>query len=278
MLTLDVCVEPLFTKESTEERIARIGACGYKSVELWLHDATFDGSDFDFGAPRDAKAIRQACEAAGMTLNNLVVNPPDDGTIGGAPVIAATRAKYLERVEATIAFAKAAGCSKAITCAGDEQPGMSRPAMRAAVEEALGAAAEIAARNDFTLLLEPLNTRVDHIGYSLNSSEEAAYIVRSIGSPNLRLLYDVYHMQVMEGDVVAHLRAAQDVIGHYHSAGVPGRAEHVDCELNYPFILKAVAETGYAGSFGLEYFPATKDHAASLKAVRDYLMLSGVCE
>lgn len=277
MLTLDVCLEPLFTREPTEERIARIGACGYKSVELWLHDATFDGRGFDFGAPRDPMAIRQACDAAGMTLNNVVVNPPDDGSIGGAPVLAATRAKYLERVEATIAFARAAGCSKAITCAGDEQAGMSWAAMRAAIEEALGAAAQIAERRDFTLLLEPLNTRVDHVGYSLSSSTAAAEMVRAIGSPYLRLLYDVYHMQTMEGDVVAHVRATKDVIGHYHSAAVPGRAEHDRGELNYPFILQAVAETGYQGAFGLEYFPADRDHAASLRRVRAYLMQSGVC-
>jgi hydroxypyruvate isomerase len=277
MITLDVCIEPLFTDLPAEERIARVAKHGYKSVEFWLHDAGFDGKGFT-DTPRDPAAIRQACEAAGVTLNNIVVNPPDDGSIGGAPVIAATHAKYLERVEAAIAFAQAAGCGKAITCAGDEQPGMSREAMRDTVTGALADAAKIAEKRGFTLLLEPLNTRVDHKGYCMSSSQEAAEMVRTINNPHLRLLFDVYHMQIMEGDVVSHILASRDVIGHYHSAAVPGRGEHDRGELNYPFILEAIDGTGYKGAFGLEYFPTVADHDTSLRRVRDYLTASGVCE
>jgi len=244
MMTLDVCVEPLFTNLSTEERIARIAGCGYKSVEFWLHDAEFDGKDFDFGKPRDPKAIRRACQAAGVTLNNIVVNPPDDGSIGGAPILRDSLAKYLERVEAAIAFAQAAGCNRAITCAGDAQAGMTREAMRTNVEKALGEAARIAERNSFVLLLEPLNTYVDHAGYYLDTSVEGAEIVRDINSPHLRLLFDVYHMQIMEGNIISNIRQEHDVIGHYHSAAPPGRCEHDTGELDYPNILRAIANTG----------------------------------
>ncbi len=278
MITLDVCLEPLFTNLPTEERIARIAACGFQSVELWLHDGAFDGRAFDWARPRDPRALRQACEAAGVTLNNVVVNPPDDGTVGGTPVLPETHGRYLERVEEVIVFAKAAGCRKAITCTGNSQPGMSRTAMRDALERALGTAADLARQHDFVLLLEPLNVHVDHAGYFLDSSTEGAEVVRAVGSPHLRLLYDVYHMQIMEGNVVSHVRASRDVIGHYHSAAVPGRGEHDRGELDYPFILRAVAETGYEGSFGLEYFPAIEDHTASLQRVRAYLTQSGVCE
>jgi len=278
MITLDVCIEPLFTNLPTEERIARIGEAGYKAIECWLHDASFDGEAFDFGAPRDPSAIRQACAAAGVRLNNLVVNPPDDGAIGGAPIRSDMHAKYLERVEAAVAWGKAAGCDMAITCTGDVQPGMSPGEMRDTVVKALGEAAAIAEREGFTLLLEPLNTRVDHAGYWLDSSDTGAEIVRDIGSPGLRLLFDVYHMQVMHGDIIAHIRAQQDVIGHYHSAGVPGRAEHDGGELDYSAILRAIADTGYSGAFGLEYFPAENENDVSLQRVREYLMGSCVCE
>ncbi len=277
MILLDVCIEPLFTNLPAEERIARIGACGFKAVEMWLHDAGFDGNGFT-ATPRDPKAIKQACDAAGITLNNIVINPPDDGSIGGAPVLAETHGKYLERVEAAITFAKAAGCHKAITCGGDIQPGMSREAMRATIQEALAKAAKIAEMNDFTLLLEPLNSRHDHIGYFLDSSEDAAAMVEEINSPNLRLLFDVYHMQIMEGDVAEHIQASKKLIAHYHSAAVPGRGEHDHGELDYLYILQVIAETGYEGCFGLEYFPTMPDHEASLKRIRTHLLKSGVCD
>jgi len=112
---------------------------------------------------------------------------------------------------------------------------------------------------------------VDHPGYYLDSSSEGAQIVRAIGSPSLKLLYDVYHMQIMEGNIIASIRRHADVIGHFHSAGVPGRHEHFETELNYPAILKAIEETGYEGCFGLEYQPAMQDHLDSLVRVREYL-------
>ena len=118
---------------------------------------------------------------------------------------------------------------------------------------------------DFTLLLEPLNTLVDHPGYYLDSSALAADIVRAVGSPHLKILYDVYHMQIMEGNVLATIERHVDLIGHFHSAGVPGRGELFDCELDYRTIVGRIESLGYRGSFGLEYFPKTPDHLESLK-------------
>jgi hydroxypyruvate isomerase len=95
--------------------------------------------------------------------------------------------------------------------------------------------------------------------------------VRAIASPNLRLLYDVYHMQIMEGSVIANIEENIDVIGHFHSAGVPGRHELMDGELNYQNIVRRIEAAGYTGAFGLEYSPALTDHAGSLRATRRYL-------
>ena len=270
MLQLDVCLETVFPGTPAEERITRIAECGYNCVEFWMHDSTQDAPD---GAQRkDPKALRQACAAAGVAINNFVVNPPDDGSTGGAPVMSETHKRYLERVAECIEFGKAAGCSKAITCAGNETPGRSWEQMRATIEKALGEAAALAEKHQFTLLLEPLNTLVDHKGYCLSSSDVDADIMRDIGSPALRLLYDVYHMQIMEGNVIDHIRRNMDAIGHFHSAGVPGRGEHYEGELNYPGILHAIEKTGYKGAFGLEYFPKLRDHAQSLRNVRQYLL------
>ncbi|MDX9974277.1 MAG: TIM barrel protein [FCB group bacterium] len=272
MIQLDVCIEAVFTSSPVEERIKQVARCGYDCIELWLHDATFDGAGLNTAQPKDPASLRQACAEYGVTINNLVVNPPDDGTFGGTPSNSATHAKYLERVEEVIQFAKSVNCTKAITCSGDLQPSLSRPQMRANVEKALAAATAIAEKHDFTLLLEPLNTHVDHKGYYLDSSAEAAELVRAIDSPNFRLLFDVYHMQIMEGNIIDSIRKHVDVIGHFHSAGVPGRGEHDRGELNYPEIIKAIEDTGYQGVFGLEYFPKLADHAESLTRVRRHLL------
>jgi len=271
VIQLDVCIETVFTESSAIERISQIARCGYDCVEFWLHDATFRDGSLDTALPKDASELRQACDAAGVTINNMVVNPPDDGSVGGSPTISGSRSRYLERVEEVIAFASKAGCKKAITCSGDMQPGLTRAQMRGNLEAALGEAAAIAARNEFQLLLEPLNSHIDHKGYYLDSSDEGAEIVRSIDNPALRLLYDVYHMQIMEGNIIEHIQRHRDIIAHFHSAGVPGRGEHDAGELNYPVILRAISETGYSGAFGLEYFPKNHDHAESLMLLRRHL-------
>jgi len=183
----------------------------------------------------------------------------------------ADHGKYLESVEAAIGLAKSINCHMGITCAGNVQLGITRTQMHAALEKAYGEAAAIAAKHDFTLVVEPLNTHVDHAGYYLDSSDEGAEIVRAINSPNLKLLFDVYHMQIMEGNLIAHIEKHIDIIGHFHSAGVPGRHEVFGSEINYPAIIKRIKELGYTGCFGLEYMPAMADHEESLKQTLAYL-------
>jgi hydroxypyruvate isomerase len=267
MIELDVCLEAVFTGLATERRIEKIARAEYSAVEFWFHDATFDGKDCSRNQPKNASSLAAACSKCGVVINNMVVNAPD-GSFGGAPVKASDRGRYLERLEEVIEFAGSLGCRKAITCSGNLQPGLSRARMRGNLEKALGEAAAIARKRNFTLLLEPLNTHVDHPGYYLDSSVEGAELVRAIRSPNLQLLYDVYHMQIMEGNVIANIEKNIDIIGHFHSAGVPGRGEHFTGELNYPQILRRIDALGYKGRFGLEYFPKIKDHLVSLRKVR----------
>jgi hydroxypyruvate isomerase len=121
-----------------------------------------------------------------------------------------------------------------------------------------------------TLLLEPLNTRYDHPGYFLTSSNAGAEICRKIGSPRMKLLFDCYHMQIMEGDLVKHIERNLDVIGHFHSAGVPGRHEPYQGETDYPFLLAQIEKLGYQGVFGLEYQPSI-DHDESVRKTLAYL-------
>ena len=270
MVTLSVCLETVFTDLPVDKRIGKIAEAGYGAVEFWHPEGTFDGNQVDFEQPKDVAALSQACRQHGVTLNDFAMHAWD-GSIGGSPVKAEDRQAYLAQIRKMIDFAKAAGCGKGITLSGTVDPALSRTEMRTNLENALAEAVKIARQEGFTLLLEPLNTLVDHPGYYLDSSTEGFEIIRAINSPNLKLLYDVYHMQIMEGNVIATIEKNIDSIGHFHAAGVPGRAELFGTELDYPTIFRTIEQAGYQGAFGLEYFPKMPDHSASLKQILAYI-------
>ena len=117
-----------------------------------------------------------------------------------------------------------------------------------------------------TLVLELLNSKVDHPGYQADRTAWGVEVCQSVASPRVRLLYDIYHMQIMEGDLIRTLLGAQSVIGHYHTAGNPGRGDLDDAqEINYPAVLRAIAATGYAGYIAHEFIPKG-DPVAALQA------------
>jgi hydroxypyruvate isomerase len=127
-----------------------------------------------------------------------------------------------------------------------------------------------AEKQKVTLCLEMLNSRVDvemkgHPDYFCDKIELAVDVCKRIGSPRMKVLFDIYHVQIMQGDVIVRLKQYAEYIGHYHTAGVPGRNELDDTqELNYPAIMKAIAATGYKGYVGQEYIPTWPDKIASL--------------
>jgi hydroxypyruvate isomerase len=150
------------------------------------------------------------------------------------------------------------------------QNNLSKEKMIANLMKVYNKAVELAEKAKVILVLEPLNTLVDHAGFFLDGTEESVKIVRKINSPNLKLLYDVYHMQIMQGNIIDFISKNLDIIGHFHSAGVPGRAELFETEVNYPTIIKMLDKLGYGKCFGLEYFPKL-DHTKSLKQTLKYL-------
>lgn len=121
-------------------------------------------------------------------------------------------------------------------------------------------------KQNVTLCMELLNSRVNHPDYMCDKSPWGVELVKLISSSNFRLLYDIYHMQIMEGDVIATIRANKDAFAHYHTGGVPGRHEIDDTqELNYGAIMRAIVETGFKGHVAQEFIPARPDALASLK-------------
>jgi hydroxypyruvate isomerase len=124
----------------------------------------------------------------------------------------------------------------------------------------------LAEQLDITLTMELLNSKVDHHDYMCDHTEWGAALCEKIGSGHFKLLYDIYHMQIMEGDVIATIRKHHAWISHFHTGGVPGRNEIDETqELYYPAIMRAIVETGYAGFVGQEFIPKRADKLASLQ-------------
>lgn len=123
-----------------------------------------------------------------------------------------------------------------------------------------------AEQNKVVVVMELLNSKVDHKDYFADHTEWGVELCNRVGSENFKLLYDIYHMQIMEGDVIATIRKHHPFIAHYHTGGVPGRNEIDESqELFYPAIIRAIVETGYKGYIGQEFIPKNQDQMASLK-------------
>jgi hydroxypyruvate isomerase len=124
----------------------------------------------------------------------------------------------------------------------------------------------LAEKSGITLVMELLNSRVNHKDYQCDKSAWGIALCKAIGSERFKLLYDIYHMQIMEGDVIATIQRDHQYFAHYHTGGVPGRNEIDDTqELNYPAIMRAIQATGYKGYVGQEFIPKREDKIASLK-------------
>ncbi|MCC9168189.1 hydroxypyruvate isomerase family protein [Pontibacter harenae] len=124
----------------------------------------------------------------------------------------------------------------------------------------------LAEKHKVTMVMELLNSKVNHKDYMADRTHWGAALADQVGSDRFKLLYDIYHMQIMEGDVIATINKFQKYISHYHTGGVPGRAEIDETqELNYPAIMKAIADTGYKGFVAQEFVPKRPDKLASLK-------------
>ncbi|AXT58904.1 hydroxypyruvate isomerase [Aquimarina sp. AD10] len=123
-----------------------------------------------------------------------------------------------------------------------------------------------AEKNNVTLVMELLNSKVDHKDYQCDHTPWGISLVDKIGSNNFKLLYDIYHMQIMEGDIIATINKYNKYIGHYHTGGVPGRNEIGNKqELNYPAIMKAIVKTDFKGYIAQEFIPTYPDKLAALK-------------
>jgi hydroxypyruvate isomerase len=247
-----LCLDAVLPEIDFYDRIAIAAELGFEAFEFW--DPA--GKDID----RIARLAQQ---------NHIAVAICGVLESWGHPVEAPDEA-FLAAVRSTVDIAAALDCHSLLALTG---PAKGDPAIQTgALIESLKRAAEVVEPLGISLCVEALNTLVDHAGYFLNSARLGFELVGAVGSPQVKLLYDIYHMQIMEGNIIATLNANIAAIGHFHSAGVPGRHELSTGELDYRNIVKAVDAAGYQGYFGLEYWP-TYDSRQSLADTLKYLKI-----
>lgn len=202
----------------------------------------------------------------------LVSNPTTkvgDVTVGGISR-AWNRLDYHDALvaayEVQLQATAAAGLTRLI-CFSGNRAGMADAQGLANCAVGLRRILPLAEKLGITLCMELLNSRVDHKDYMCDRTEWGVALCQALGSEHFKLLYDIYHMQIMEGDVIATIQRHHQYIGHYHTAGVPGRHElDENQELFYPAIMRAILATGYTGFVGQEFIPRNADALAGLRA------------
>ncbi|MDQ2686601.1 MAG: TIM barrel protein [Armatimonadota bacterium] len=159
-------------------------------------------------------------------------------------------------IERSLALAVKYEIPNLIVFSGDRRDGLTDDEGAENTAQGLQRVAKSAEDAGVTLVIELLNSKVDHRGYQGDHTAWGVRVCEMVNSPRVKLLYDIYHMQVMEGDVIQTIRDFHRHFAHYHTAGVPGRHDLDDAqELNYPPIMKAIVETGYTGYVGHEFIP-----------------------
>jgi len=263
MVKMSLCLETVFPEGFFEVRIKKAAELGFDAFEFWFIDHWFDGKRL-IPREKDVNGIASIAKDNNIVISDFCLNSPD-GSIGGSLVKPSERFLFIKRLEKMAPIAHKLDCQKLITLSGNFVEGVSREKQYNSIVTILKEASKIAERESIILLLEPLNTLVDHPGYFLDSPNEGAEIVREVNSSSVKLLFDCYHMQIMNGNLITTIEKNIDIIKHFHSAGVPGRHELFIGELNYPNIVKHIDELRYDGYFGLEYFP-TMPSEESLRA------------
>lgn len=249
----------LFPQLPFPERFAAAAKAGFRYVEYQF--------PYAFGS---AKEIAAGARAAGVevVLHNLPAGDAAKGDrgIGCQPE---RMHEFREGVERAIEYAMAAGCPRLNTLAGIAPAGVPREKARETLVENLRFAAAKCAAAGLTLLTEPCNTRTIP-GFLLNTSKDGIDVMDAVGAANLKLQYDVFHMQIVEGDLAKTIERLLPRIGHIQIADVPGRNEPGSGEINFDWLLPHIDALGYQGWIGAEYIPKG-DTVEGLKWAAPYL-------
>ena len=237
-------VSILFKEVPLLERFGRARAAGFSAVEFW------------WPSGEDLGEIEAAIKEAGLTvaLFNFDAGDMPNGDRG---LISDPdrQGQFKENVPVALELAKRLGCRRLNALAGHDKEGMGREEQLDLARQNVAFAAQRAAAQGVEVMVEAVNT-LENGPYLLYTTADAVRFVQSVGRENVKVQYDVYHMQRMEGNLVANLREHIGSIGHVQVADSPGRGEPGTGEIRYPYVLDALENLGYSGHVGLEYDPS----------------------
>lgn len=255
----------MFNEHDFLDRFTAAARAGFKGVEFL----------FPYAWPAEQIAERLAANRLAQALFNM---PPGNWDAGerGLGCLAERRGEFQDGVEKALHYARVLGCPTIHAMAGLAPAGADREALTECFVENIRFAAAEAAKHGITVVIEPINTR-DIPGYFLNTSAQALDILARVGAANARLQYDIYHMQIVEGDLTPTITANLPMIAHMQLADTPGRHEPGTGEINYPFVFDALDRMGYKGWIGCEYKPKAGT-TAGLGWLRPYLAASAAAE
>lgn len=235
----------LVNKFSVGDALALLTRLGYDAYEMfdWRNAATLETF------VNESKKYPLACACL---VANKGVSAPGCGLVNPRE-----REGFLRELNASIEAAKKIGSKRLVVLTGNELGGVPRSVQMANAVATLREAAAVLEKNGITAVVEVLNTLFDHAGYFLYYMRDAAELIDRVGSPNVKILCDLYHVQIMEGNLIENIRTHIERIGHFHIGDHPGRHEPGTGEINYRNVFKAIYDLGdrYQGYAALEYGP-----------------------
>jgi len=245
-------------KGSFDERLEAAAKAGISSAQLVNEWVPWNGTEID--------RINTLRRSLGISIDALLgqenwKNRPV------SLVSPAHREGFLADLRRAFAVAKRLECPRIIVMSGDDRPGVPHSEQYASIVEGLKRAGDLAARENLTVIIEPLNSLVNHPGYFLTSGVEGLKAVKEADHPHVKLLFDIYHQQVQEGNIIDTLTKNVQHIAVFHVADCPGRHDPGTGELHYSNIYKAIAKTAFRGHIAMEYLPLGDQVASLTQAV-----------
>ncbi len=255
-LTYAVNVEMTWGRMPFLDRLSKVKEAGFTHYEFWPW------------RNKDIEAVLVKNRKLSLTATQFSASPVKGFGHGITNPEPGRRAEFEEEIRSAVPIAKRLGVKKLCVVAGEETKGYSREDQIQAVIAALKAGARIVEPEGITIILEPLNVLIDHPRQLIVHSDEAAMVLKAVGSSNVKMLFDVYHQQISEGNLTGNIRKYRDLIGYFQIADHPGRHEPTTGEINYPYVLRTIHEIGYRDPIGMEMSPKT-DPMAAFKAIRE---------
>lgn len=245
-------ISMLFKEYPLTERFARARDAGFSAVELW------------WPSGEDLTAVERAILDSGVKVTGLNFDA-GDMPAGDRGLLSNPERQnvFRDNVPVALELARRIGCDKLNALAGVRIPSIPLEEQISLARENVGWAADQAAEQGAIILIEAVNT-IENGQYILHTTKQAAEFIRAVGRQNVKLQYDYYHMQRMEGNLVANVREYFDEIAHVQIADSPGRGEPGTGEIYFPYVFEQLEALGYSGYVGLEYKPSTGDTEASL--------------